>query len=85
MVLDAERVEAPVRPIARWQPAARDAKVAEPSDEPIVRLRGVGVIYPNNTAALMPTDLDLADGQVTVLLGPSGAGQCSGRVGRRFG
>ena len=75
MVLDAERVEAPVRPITRWQPAARDAKVAEPSDEPIIRLRGVGVIYPNNTAALMPTDLDVADGQVTVLLGPSGAGK----------
>ena len=43
--------------------------------DPIIRLRGVGVTYPNGTVALKPTDLDLADGQVTVLLGPSGAGK----------
>ena len=29
--------------------------------------------YPNGVQALKPTDLDLADGEATVLLGPSGA------------
>ena len=45
------------------------------SSEPILRLTGVGVTYPGGTKALSPQDLEIHEGEVTILLGRSGAGK----------
>ncbi len=71
MVLNAAHADTPDVHAAAAVPAARTAAPTQP----IMRLDGVGVVYPNGTTALRPTDLDLADGEMTVLLGPSGAGK----------
>jgi spermidine/putrescine transport system ATP-binding protein len=48
----------------------------EVASEPIVRLRGVSKTYPNQAApALVPTDLDIRQGEFFSLLGPSGSGK----------
>ena len=75
MAFDAVQVEQPVQPAMPLREIALDGEGMPAPAEPIIRLRGVAVVYANGVTALRPTDLDLADGQVTVLLGPSGAGK----------
>ena len=75
MALDAVEVGSPIQPAIEFRTIGSDAEADGAAGEPIIRLRGVEVIYPNKTVALKPTDLDLTDGQVTVLLGPSAAGK----------
>ena len=72
MVVDAATAAVPAMP-SHTDPA--DTVWSRAAAEPIIRLRGVGVVYPNQTEALRPTDVDLTDGEMTVLLGPSGAGK----------
>ncbi|MGR3803846.1 sn-glycerol-3-phosphate ABC transporter ATP-binding protein UgpC [Marinibacterium profundimaris] len=40
-----------------------------------VRLQGVTKTYPNGTLAVHPTSIDIADGELIVLVGPSGCGK----------
>ncbi len=74
MALDAVEVGSPAPPAFPLRKIGFDPEPAG-ADDPIVRLHGVEVVYPNGTVALQPTDLELSDRQVTVLLGPSGAGK----------
>ena len=39
----------------------------------MIRLRGVGKTYDDGTVAVQELDLDVARGELTVLVGPSGA------------
>ena len=41
----------------------------------MIRLRGVGKTYPDGTVAVRDLDLDVARGELTVLVGPSGCGK----------
>ena len=41
----------------------------------MIRLRGVGKTYPDGTVAVHELDLDVADGELVVLVGPSGCGK----------
>jgi phosphonate transport system ATP-binding protein len=41
----------------------------------MLRLQDVAMTYPNGVAAVMPTSIDVPEGQFLVLLGPSGAGK----------
>jgi osmoprotectant transport system ATP-binding protein len=47
----------------------------EPSEEPMIRLAGVGKTYPDGTVAVRELDLDVPRGSVTCLVGPSGCGK----------
>ncbi|MFE2444536.1 ATP-binding cassette domain-containing protein [Streptomyces melanosporofaciens] len=50
------------------------AQAAAPTDEPVVRLRGVGKLY-GNVRALEGIDLAVRPGRVTCVLGDNGAGK----------
>src|SRR5271156_3962050 len=41
----------------------------------MVSLRGVGKVYPDGTRAVSDLDLEIADGELLVLVGPSGCGK----------
>jgi NitT/TauT family transport system ATP-binding protein len=45
--------------------------------DPIVRVRNVGLRYPNGTHALADVSLDVPKGKLVTLLGPSGCGKTS--------
>jgi osmoprotectant transport system ATP-binding protein len=45
------------------------------SEEPMIRLSGVGKTYPDGTVAVHDLDLDVPRGRVVVLVGPSGCGK----------
>jgi len=45
------------------------------SEEPMIRLVGVGKTYPDGTVAVQELDLDVPTGAVVVLVGPSGCGK----------
>jgi osmoprotectant transport system ATP-binding protein len=45
------------------------------ADHPMIRLDGVGKRYPDGTVAVHELDLDVAEGQVAVMVGPSGCGK----------
>jgi osmoprotectant transport system ATP-binding protein len=42
---------------------------------PVIRLRGVTKRYPNGTTAVQDLDLEVAEGEVCILVGPSGCGK----------
>ena len=44
---------------------------------PQVTLSGVGKVYPDGTRAVADLDLEIADGELMVLVGPSGCGKSS--------
>jgi multiple sugar transport system ATP-binding protein len=44
---------------------------------PAVTLSGVGKVYPDGTRAVSGLDLEIADGELMVLVGPSGCGKSS--------
>src|SRR5690349_20782642 len=43
--------------------------------QPMIRLQGVGKTYDDGTVAVQHLDLDVAPGEVAVLVGPSGCGK----------
>jgi osmoprotectant transport system ATP-binding protein len=45
------------------------------SGQPMIRLAGVGKTYPDGTVAVQELDLDVAAGELVVLVGPSGCGK----------
>ena len=47
----------------------------EPSEEPMIRLVGVGKTYPDGTVAVHELDLDVPRGSLVCLVGPSGCGK----------
>ena len=47
----------------------------EGSGQPMIRLSGVGKTYPDGTVAVHELDLDVAAGELVVLVGPSGCGK----------
>jgi osmoprotectant transport system ATP-binding protein len=47
----------------------------QPSEEPMIRLAGVGKTYPDGTVAVQHLDLDVPRGSVVCLVGPSGCGK----------
>ena len=54
--------------------AGKQAELAEIGRDARIALRGVSVCY-GASVALHPVDLEIADGEVVVLLGPSGSGK----------
>jgi putative ABC transport system ATP-binding protein len=46
-----------------------------PAPGPVVRLRGVGRVYPGGVAALAGVDLDIDRGALVAIVGPSGSGK----------
>ncbi len=49
--------------------------MSDRSEEPMIRLVGVGKTYPDGTVAVRELDLDVPTGGVVVLVGPSGCGK----------
>jgi osmoprotectant transport system ATP-binding protein len=47
----------------------------QPSEDPMIRLDGVGKTYPDGTVAVQDLDLSVARGSVVCLVGPSGCGK----------
>lgn len=47
----------------------------QPSEEPMIRLDGVGKTYPDGTVAVQHLDLDVPRGSLVCLVGPSGCGK----------
>ena len=47
----------------------------QPSEQPMIRLDGVGKTYPDGTVAVHDLDLDVPRGSVVCLVGPSGCGK----------
>ena len=47
----------------------------QPSEDPMIRLDGVGKTYPDGTVAVHGLDLDVPRGSVVCLVGPSGCGK----------
>lgn len=47
----------------------------EPTQGPVIMLRGVSKRYPDGTVAVHELDLDVGDGEICVLVGPSGCGK----------
>ncbi len=47
----------------------------QPSEDPMIRLAGVGKTYPDGTVAVHDLDLDVPRGSVVCLVGPSGCGK----------
>ena len=47
----------------------------QPSEDPMIRLRGLGKTYPDGTVAVQELDLDVPRGSVVCLVGPSGCGK----------
>ena len=47
----------------------------EPSEQPMIRLAGVGKTYPDGTVAVHELDLDVPRGSLVCLVGPSGCGK----------
>jgi osmoprotectant transport system ATP-binding protein len=45
------------------------------TEDPMIRLDGVGKTYPNGTVAVQELDLDVPRGAIVVLVGPSGCGK----------
>jgi NitT/TauT family transport system ATP-binding protein len=52
-----------------------DDSAADVPDDVVLRLRGVGKIWPNGSAAVAGVDFDLARGEFLTLVGPSGCGK----------
>jgi ABC-type nitrate/sulfonate/bicarbonate transport system ATPase subunit len=48
---------------------------ATPADDPIIKLRGISMQYPNGVEALRDITLDIPRGGLLTLLGPSGCGK----------
>ncbi|MFL6001983.1 MAG: ABC transporter ATP-binding protein [Nocardioides sp.] len=48
---------------------------ARPREATMIRLSGVGKTYPDGTVAVHELDLDVAPGELVVLVGPSGCGK----------
>jgi len=48
---------------------------APPSDDPIIKLRGISMRYPNGVEALRDITFDIPRGGLVTLLGPSGCGK----------
>jgi ABC-2 type transport system ATP-binding protein len=49
--------------------------MTQPPVEPILELKGLSKTYAGGVAALQPTDLTIAKGEIFALLGPNGAGK----------
>ncbi len=47
----------------------------DPTDQPVIMLRGVRKRYPDGTVAVHDLDLDVGAGEICVLVGPSGCGK----------
>jgi len=47
----------------------------QPSEDPMIRLEGVGKTYPDGTVAVQHLDLDVPRGSLVCLVGPSGCGK----------
>jgi osmoprotectant transport system ATP-binding protein len=47
----------------------------QPSEDPMIRLDGVGKTYPDGTVAVQHLDLDVPRGSLVCLVGPSGCGK----------
>ncbi len=47
----------------------------QPSEDPMIRLKGLGKTYPDGTVAVQALDLDVPRGSVVCLVGPSGCGK----------
>jgi ABC-type Fe3+/spermidine/putrescine transport system ATPase subunit len=56
------------------EPALTDARAARPSDEPVLRVRGLTKSF-GTTRVVNGVSFDLQEGQVLTLLGPSGCGK----------
>jgi osmoprotectant transport system ATP-binding protein len=52
-----------------------DVTANAPDAPSMIRLRGVGKTYPDGTVAVQQLDLDVAPGELVVLVGPSGCGK----------
>jgi len=52
-----------------------DTPAAPATGTPMIRLRGVGKTYDDGTVAVQSLDLDVAAGELVVLVGPSGCGK----------
>ena len=50
-------------------------RVVVAADQPVVRMRDVGKVYPNGRAALREVNLVIPEGDFVFLVGPSGAGK----------
>src|SRR6476469_8860938 len=50
-------------------------RVASTGSDPMIRLTGVGKTYDDGTVAVHDLDLDVARGELVVLVGPSGCGK----------
>lgn len=57
------------------QPAKVDDIPLPPSDRFLIRMRGLGFSYPDQTPVLQGVDLDVLTGDRIALLGPSGSGK----------
>ena len=49
--------------------------MSDRSEDPMIRLLGVGKTYPDGTVAVHELDLDVPEGALVVLVGPSGCGK----------
>lgn len=52
-----------------------DVTGSDPTDPPMISLRGVGKTYPDGTVAVQALDLEVARGTLVSLVGPSGCGK----------
>src|SRR5699024_2562084 len=71
---DMSLTEPPLSPL--HTPPQVDASLHVPIDDPIISLQGLTMTYPNSTTpAVEDLTMDIARGEITVLVGPSGCGK----------